>query len=138
VSYPIGIRQLGIGVTMLQQTIQLFNDKEEELINLLAEIGTKKSVAKMLVYLARTPEATSREIERGADMREPEVCMAVKYLARLGWIRDRMIPSDRMGKPVRSIALALPAGQILDIIGKQKMDETRSRVALIRKLGNYS
>ena len=137
-SYPFGIRQLGIGVTMLQQTIQLFNDKEEELISLLAEIGTKKSVAKMLVYLARTPEATAREIERGADMREPEVCIAVKYLAGLGWIRDRMIPSDRKGRPVRNISLALPAGQIMDLIGKQKMDETQRQVALIRKLGNCS
>lgn len=123
---------------MLQQTIQLFNDKEEELINLLAEIGTKRTVAKMIVYLAHTPEATAREIEHGADLRQPEVSMAVKYLARLGWIRDRMIPSERKGKPVRNISLALPTGHILDLIGKQKMEETRRRVALIRKLGNCS
>jgi predicted transcriptional regulator len=121
---------------MLQQTIQLFNDKEEELVSLLVGIGMKRPVARMLVYLARKSEATSREIERGADLREPEVSNAVKHFTRLGWIRDRKIPSDRKGKPVRSIALALPAGHILDIIGKKKMEETRSQVALIRKLGN--
>ena len=121
---------------MLQKTIQLFNDKEEEFINHLVGIGTKRPVAKMLVYLANKPEATAREIEHGADLRQPEVSVAIRTMSRLGWIRERMIPSDRKGKPVHAIALALPVGQILDLIGKQMMDETRSRVSLIRKLGN--
>jgi hypothetical protein len=47
-----------------------------------------------------------------------------------------MIPSDRNGKPVRNFTLALPAGEIMGIIGKQKLEETQRRVALIRKLGN--
>jgi len=36
---------------MLKQTIQLFGNKEEEFVNLLIEFGTRKSVAKILVYL---------------------------------------------------------------------------------------
>jgi predicted transcriptional regulator len=50
---------------MKEQTIQLFTDKEEEFVNLLIEIGTKKTVAQMLVFLANTPTATSRDLERG-------------------------------------------------------------------------
>ena len=123
---------------MVQQTIQLFNDKEEELVSLLVEIGTMRPVARMLVYLANTPEATAREIGCGAGLHQPQVSKAVRYLARRGWIRDRMIPLGENGKRVRSISLALPAGHILDIIGKQKMEETQRRVSLIRKLGNYS
>jgi len=49
-----------------------------------------------------------------------------------------MIPLGENGKRVRCIALALPAGHFLDIIGKQKMEETQRRGSLIRKLGNYS
>jgi len=121
---------------MLQKTIQLFNDKEEEFINHLVGIGTKRPVAKMLVYLANKPEATAREIEHGADLRQPEVSVAIRTMSRLGWIQSRMIPSDRKGKPVHTVALALPVGKIPDLIGKQMMDETRGRVSLIRKLRN--
>ena len=46
-----------------------FTEKEEEYTNILIEIGTKKNVAKVLVFLANVPEATSREIERGTDIR---------------------------------------------------------------------
>ena len=57
-----------------------FTEKEEEFANLLMEIGTKRNVAKVLVFLANTPEATSRAIERGTDLRQPEVSIAMRYL----------------------------------------------------------
>ena len=57
---------------MIEKTIQLFTDKEEEFVNLLVRIGTQKNVAKMLVYLAKLKKATSRDIERGTDLRQPE------------------------------------------------------------------
>ena len=50
---------------MKQESVQYFTEKEEEFANLLIEIGTKKNVATVLVFLASTPEATSRAIERG-------------------------------------------------------------------------
>ena len=56
---------------MLTKIIQLFTEKDEEFVNHLIEIGTRKNVAKMLVYLASIKEATSREIERGTDLRQP-------------------------------------------------------------------
>lgn len=56
---------------MLTKTIQLFTEKEEEFVNLLIEIGTKRTIAKVLVFLANVPKATSREIERGTDLRQP-------------------------------------------------------------------
>ena len=72
---------------MRQETVEYFTDKEEEFANLLIEIGTKKNVAKVLVFLANTPEATSRAIERGTDMRQPEVSIAMKYLMNQDWIK---------------------------------------------------
>lgn len=82
-------------------------------------------------------EATSREIERGADMRQPEVSIAVKHLMDLGWIRDRMIPSDRSGRPVKKFSLALTAGEIIDIIGIQKEKEMKNHLALVGKIRNF-
>ena len=93
---------------MLTKTIQLFTEKEEEFVNLLIEIGTRRNVAKMLVYLANIKEATSREIERGTDLRQPEVSIAIKYLEEQGWIKSWKTPSDKKGRPVWNYALAVP------------------------------
>ena len=71
---------------MRQETLIYFTDKEEEFANLLIKIGTKKNIAKVMVFLAKTPEATSRAIERGTDMRQPEISMAMKYLMDQEWI----------------------------------------------------
>jgi predicted transcriptional regulator len=70
---------------MRTENVMYFTEKEEEFANLLIEIGTKRNVAKVLVFLANTPEATSRAIERGTDLRQPEVsiCHAVPDRTKL-------------------------------------------------------
>ena len=42
---------------MRTENVMYFTEKEEEFANLLIEIGTKRNVAKVLVFLANTPEA---------------------------------------------------------------------------------
>ena len=72
---------------MRTENVMYFTEKEEEFANLLIEIGTKRNVAKVLtVFLANTPEATSRAIERGTDLRQPEVSIAMRYLIEQNWI----------------------------------------------------
>ncbi|MCK9593678.1 MAG: hypothetical protein M0Q91_16880 [Methanoregula sp.] len=77
---------------MRQENVQYFTEKEEGFANLLIEAGMKKNVVKMLVFHVSTPEATSRSIECGTDMRQPEVSLATKYLIGQGWIRSHQIP----------------------------------------------
>ena len=69
---------------MKQENVQYFTEKEEAFVDLLIEIGTKKNVAKLLVFLANMPEATSRAIERGTDLRQPDVSIAMKIPGRQG------------------------------------------------------
>ena len=69
---------------MIQKTIQIYSEKEEEFVRLLTSIGTQKNVAKLLVYLGKMEQATSRDIEHGTDLRQPEVSVAMKYLAGRG------------------------------------------------------
>ena len=122
---------------MRQESVQYFTDKEEEFVNLLIKTGTKKIVAKMLVFLASTPEATSRTIERGTDMRQPEVSMAMKSLIELGWIKSRETPSEKKGRPTKVYTLAKPIAEIINCIESEKKNETRNKIALVRKLQNY-
>ena len=122
---------------MRRENVQYFTEKEEEFANLLIEIGTKKTVAKVLVFLASTPEATSREIERGTDMRQSEVSMAMKYLMDQGWIRSRESPSENKGRPMKVYELAKPITVIMDCIEKEKKNKANNPLALVRKLRDY-
>jgi predicted transcriptional regulator len=125
------------GGAMRQENVQYFTEKEEEFANLLIEIGTKKNIAKMLVFLAGTPEATSPAIERGTDMRQPEISMAMKYLTNQGWIKSRESPSEHKGRPMKVYELAKPITEIMDCIEIEKKKEANNQLALIKKLRNY-
>lgn len=122
---------------MKQENILIFTDKEEEFVNLLIEIGTKKTVAQMLVYLANTTDATSRNIERGTDLRQPEVSLAIRYLNERGWITSREIPSEKKGRPQRTYSLAVPIKEIIIAIEKEKKNEMNSQLALVRRMREY-
>jgi predicted transcriptional regulator len=58
--------------------------KEEELVNLLFGIGIKRNVAKVPVFLAKTPTVTSHAIDRGTDLRHLEVATLMQYLKKQG------------------------------------------------------
>jgi predicted transcriptional regulator len=114
-----------------------FTYEEEEFINLLIEIGTKKNIAKVLVFLAKTPEATLRSIEKSTDLRQPEVSFAMRYLLDRGWIKSREISSERRLRPVKNYALVKPIHEIIDRIENEKMIETTDKLALVQKLQEY-
>jgi predicted transcriptional regulator len=120
-----------------QETVHYFTEKEEEFANLLIEIGTKKNVAQLLVFLVNTPEATSREIERGTDLRQPEVSLAMKYLVDRGWIKECDNPSVRKGRPQKKYSLGVPIKAIFSSIEKEKKAEANNRLELIQKMRDY-
>jgi predicted transcriptional regulator len=122
---------------MKEQAVLVFTKKEEEFVSLLVRIGMRKNVAKMLVFLANTKEATSRQIERGADMRQPEACMAIKYLSGQGWIKSREAPSEKQGRPEKHYSLAVPPRQIISHIEKVKKNELSSELSRVRKVREY-
>lgn len=122
---------------MREESVQYFTEEEEEFANLLIEIGMKRHVAKVLVFLASTPEATSRTIDRGTDLRQPEVSMAMKYLMDQGWIRSRDNPSENKGRPMKVYELAKSITVIVDCIEKEKKNGANNQLALVRKLRDY-
>jgi len=122
---------------MRTENVMYFTEKEEEFVNLLIEIGTKRNVAKVLVFLANVPEATSREIERGTDIRQPEVSIAMSYLMEEGWIKSRENKAEGQGRPFKIYELAKPITGILDSIEMKKKEEANNQLTHIRKLRDY-
>lgn len=121
-------------ISMREESVQYFTEKEEEFANLLIEIGMKRHVAKVLVFLASTPEATSRVIERGTDMRQPEISLTMNFLKDQGWIRSREKTAEKKGRPTKVYELAIPITVIIDSIEEKKKNKINNQLALIWKL----
>ena len=122
---------------MRSEKVMFFTEKEEEFANLLIKIGTQRNVAKVLVFLANIPEATSRAIERGTDLRQPEVCVAMRHLAGLNWVKNRDYKKEVKGRPRKIYQLAKPLNEIMDTIASEKKKETSAHLARVKQLRNY-
>jgi len=122
---------------MRQENVIYFTEKEEEFANLLIKIGTKKNIAKVLVFLAKTPEATTLTLERGTDMRQSEVSIAMRYLMDQGWIRSRESLGESKGRPMKIYELAKPIHEIMDCIENEKKNEASYQLALVQKVREH-
>ncbi len=119
------------------QSVMYFTDKEKEFVDLLINIGTRKNVAQVLVFLANVPEATSRDIERGTDLRQPEVSLAMHYLIGQDWIKIKENKAEGKGRPVKIYSLANPIDRIMNSIEKEKKEMAKQQLARVQKLREY-
>jgi predicted transcriptional regulator len=72
------------------------NDKNVECI---IRTGLKRPEAKAFCWLLKNKEGTSVEIERGADIRQPEVSLAMKCMKKRDWVVCKRIPQREKGRP---------------------------------------
>ncbi len=120
---------------MVTKDVMYFTDQEVEFVHLLINIGIQRTVATVLVFLANTTGATSRDIERGTDLRQPEVSSAMKILTGRAWVKSHEIHrGHKGGRPSRVYKLAKPITGIMDCIEKETRDKARDKLALFRKL----
>jgi predicted transcriptional regulator len=111
-----------------------FTEREETSTDILVGLGLKKNVARILVYLSSTEEATSRMIERGTDLRQPEVSMAMRQLREYHWVESTESKADSKGRPVKIYRLSHTIYAIMDSIESEKKKEADIQLGLIRKL----
>ena len=110
------------------------NLESEEFASILMRIGMKRNVAKVLTYLACVSEATSREIEMGSDLRQPEVSIAMRDLRKLEWISERDEKRPGKGRPYRIYKLKKGLYDIIDYLEQSKRSETEEAMTKIQKL----
>ena len=122
---------------MRSERVVYFTQKEDELANLLMGLGLKRNVARVLVYLANVHEATSRDIERGTDLRQPEVSIAMRFLKECDWVESRESKADSKGRPVKIYQLILPIDSIMDNIESDKKLEAKNQLDLIQRVRQH-
>lgn len=119
---------------MRQETVQFFTDKEDEIVVLLTKIGMQISVARVLIFFATKPEATSKDIERRTDLHQTQISVAMRYLIERGWIKICMISKGSKGRPVKVYGRVKSIREIMQVIEKEKKKEAKEQLAIVKKI----
>jgi predicted transcriptional regulator len=68
----------------------MLDEKDLEFVDALRSLNVPRNVAALITYLANTSEATSREIEMGTNLRQPEVTLECVHCAKITGSRNTM------------------------------------------------
>ena len=119
---------------MKVSTFKVLDDDDLKFVDILHSLGIKRTVAILITYLANVSEATSREIELGAGLKQPEVSIAMRALRGENWVSEREVKTGGKGRPLRIYSLSTPIGEIIKRLEDEKQKESAETMESIRKL----
>jgi predicted transcriptional regulator len=114
--------------------IRTLDDDDLEFVHLLHGLGVNRNVAKAIIYLAGVGEAKSREIERGCDMRQPEISIAMRELRHKNWVGEREVKTEGKGRPSKSYVLTTSIDEVIGSIEDERRKESEESLESIQKL----
>lgn len=109
-------------------------NRNDEIVRILVGLGIKRNIAKVLVYLSDVIEGPSRMIERGTDLRQPEVSVALKWLIQHGWVESREGKAEGKGRPVKMFRLVRTMAEIISLIEEEKVKDAEHQKVLLGRL----
>jgi len=101
----------------------VLDEKDDKAVKLFADLGMPKNLAKTLMYISQVPECKSADVEQGADLRQPEVSVAMQEMRRRGWAKKRDLKKKGKGRPVHLYQLTKPLPTILKNFESEKMKQ---------------
>jgi predicted transcriptional regulator len=110
------------------------DEKDLEFVDALRSINVPRNVATLITYLANANEATSREIEMGTNLRQPEVSIAMRTMRQNNWVNERDIKTEEKGRPMKVYKLSVPIGEIIKHYEDVKNSEAAQNMKSIQKL----
>ena len=123
---------------MRQFSVKVLDDADREFVEVLRELNIPRNVASMITYLANVEEATSREIEIGSNLRQPEVSIAMRTLRNNNWVEEREIKKDGKGRTMKVYRLTISLDQIIKHFEDEKRRESAKTLESIAKLKELS
>ncbi|MCJ7445041.1 MAG: ArsR family transcriptional regulator [Methanotrichaceae archaeon] len=119
---------------MKESTVKILDDKDMEFVETLRSLGVPRNVATLITFLANVDEASSREIEMGSDLRQPEVSIAMRSLRENTWINEREIKREGKGRPMKVYSLKASIDEIIKYYEQQKLNESAQAMESIQRL----
>jgi predicted transcriptional regulator len=121
-------------IIMRESTVKILDDKDMEFVETLRSLGVPRNVATLITFLANVDEASSREIEMGSDLRQPEVSIAMRSLRENNWIEEREIKREGKGRPMKVYSLRASIDEIIKFYEQQKLNESAQAMESIQRL----
>jgi predicted transcriptional regulator len=126
------------GITIKEAAFKVLDERELELIEALEAVGVRRNVATIIVYLRDMDKATSRDIEKGSALRQPEVSTATRVLREKGWIAERDAKREGKGRPMKLYKLTVPIDDIIGHYEMLKRGESARAIETIQRLKEIS
>jgi predicted transcriptional regulator len=104
----------------------VLDEQDEKVVQLFTELGMPKNLAKTLMYISQVDECRSADVEQGANLRQPEVSVAMQELRKRGWVAKRDLKKKGKGRPVHIYKLTTPLPKILEEFEKEKLREVET------------
>src|SRR5512137_321751 len=95
-----------------------------EFIEALRNLKVPRNVASLITYLADANEATSREIEMGTNLRQPEVSIAMRAMRQNKWVEERDIKAEGKGRPMKVYKIGMPLESIINHYEEESKQES--------------
>ena len=112
----------------------MLDEKNLEFIDTLRNLDVQRNVAELITFLANTDEATSRQIEVGTNMRQPEVSIAIRELRQNNWTDERDVKAEGKGRPTKVYKLSVPIQEIIKHYEEEKNSEAARTMQAIQRL----
>ncbi|MCX9015156.1 MAG: transcriptional regulator protein [Candidatus Methanoperedens sp.] len=123
---------------MKSLSVNVLDKADEEFADTLIQLGLKRNVAKVLTYLKNIKEVTSRDLEMGSDLRQPEVSIAMRELEELNWISEREEKKPGKGRPYKIYQLNTNIDTIINYLEKEMKKESQLKMDNIKRLKQLS
>jgi predicted transcriptional regulator len=104
----------------------VLDEKDEKAVELFTDLGMPRNLAKTLMFISQVDECKSSEVEQGADLRQPEVSVAMQELRRRGWAEKRDLKKKGKGRPVHIYTLTKKLPEILNKFEQEKMKQVET------------
>ncbi len=104
----------------------VLDEKDDKAVQIFRDLGMPKNLAKTLMYISQVDECRSAEVEQAADLRQPEVCVAMQELRRRGWVKKRDLNKKGKGRPVHIYTPTKNLSEIWKAFKQEKLKEVES------------
>ncbi len=108
---------------MKQRDSYVLDDKDNKAVEIFSSLGMPKNLAKTLLYIYQVDECRSADVEHAADLRQPEVSIAMQELRRRGWIKKRDLKKEGKGRPVHIYKTSTQLSKIMNDLEHEKLKE---------------
>ena len=121
---------------MKQKRSFVLDEEDNEAVQLFSELGMPRNLAKTLLYVSEVKECRTKDIEQGADLRQPEVSVAMQELRKRRWITKRDLKMKGKGRPVHIYKPATNLSEIFKTFEQEKLKEVEGVKKDLSKLKN--